>query len=239
MKEINIFSWFFLAASLIFFIIGCTKSSEGELPGITNLAIVADSEGDGIILSWDLVHEIDGYNVITPDGDTMVLNWSENTYNDDSPSSTGKYVINCFMGSIEGDTSQVTSAPYASSSPETLYVFSSNKEFTFGWDATTGIGSHSFDDFYLNDIAFAFDFTSGDEPPYQGDRTCHILNQGNTDFYTAPSAGYYNSESVYAGDYYAFNTQGDWYAKVHVTATTDSTAVFYYWFQTIQSLRIF
>jgi hypothetical protein len=239
MKILTGFLLFSLGLMFTVYSIGCSKSSEGQIPKTTNLTIIADAEGDGVILSWDAIQDIDGYNITTPDGDTMELNWNENSYNDDTPSTTGEYVVNCFMGSLEGDTSQISSIPYASSTPVTLYVYSSNKEFTFGWDPTTGIGSHSFDDFYLNDITLPFDFTSGDEAPYNGDRTSHILNQGDTDFFIAPSTGYYNSESVYAGDYYAFNTQGDWHAKVYVTATTDSTAVFHYWFQTIQSLRIF
>lgn len=244
MKETTIFNWFFLAALFIFAIMGCNKSSEGELPGITHLEIVADAEGDGVILSWDVVHDVDGYDVVTPDGDTIELDWNENSYNDDSPSSTGEYAVNCFTGSAEGDTSQISSAPFAYPAEATLKAWPDDW-CAFKFDTIPDIGINpppnpSEADFFLNTNSMPFDFTSADELPYNGNRVCHILDVGDTDFYLAPSTGYYNTEGVNAGDYYAFNTQGDFYAKVYVTsAIVGQEATIIYWLQTIQSLRIF
>jgi hypothetical protein len=204
------------------------------------LIIIADAEGDGVIVTWHQVSDVDGYHVVTPDGDTVSLDYDETSYNDDFPSSTGTYIVFAVRGSINGETSQISTAPYASPAPETLYVFSHpTKPCSFGWDAVTGIGSTSIADFYLNDIAIPFQFTSADESPFNGERTAHIFNTGDTDFFEAPESGYYNSEVVTVGDHYAFNLMGDYYAKVYVTSTTDSTATFRYWFQTIQSLRLF
>ena len=63
---------------------------------------------------------------------------------------------------------------------------------------------------------------------------------GASDFSEAPTTGYYNTEGVVAANYYAFAVQGDYYAKVYVvSATGGADATFSYWFQTIQSLRIF
>jgi hypothetical protein len=219
----------------------------GALP-ITGLQIMSDTEGDGVVITWDQISNIDGYDVITPNGDTILLDWDENSYNDDAPTSTGTYSVCSVLGALQSPYSSISDAPYASSSNQTIYVWSSVDPSGFGWNTLTGIGTvyncnsinSAVIDFYLNDSTAAFDFTSADEPPYSGDKTTHILNMGNSNFYVAPSVGYYNTEAVVAGNYYAFEVQGNYFAKVYVvSATGGAAATFSYWFQTIQSLRIF
>lgn len=230
----------FLFISILIFLIGCNKSAEeGEALPITNLTIVADTEGDGVIVSWDEIQDIIGYIVITPDGDSISLEWSQNSYHDDNPLSTGVYIVYSYNSSDTGDTSLISNSPFAGPTEVTLYVWShSTLPFGFLFDTLNWVNQYVFD-FYLNDNTAVFDFTSCDEPPYNGDRTCHILNMGNQDFLIAPTAGYYNTEPALEDTYYAFSLQGDYYGKVYVVSTTDSTATFIFWYQTIQSLRLF
>jgi hypothetical protein len=237
-----------LLVPALFFLIGCPNPEEGDVPNITSLTIMADTEGDGIILTWDQITDIEGYDVITPDADTILLDWDQNSYTDDSPASTGTYTVYAVDGGERGNGSTISSAPTASTSNATVYVWSSADPSGFGWNTSTGLGTvyncvsanTAVVDFYLNDNTATFDFTSCDEPPYNGDKTSHILNMGTSDFFEAPTTGYYNTESVVSGSYYAIAVQGDYYGKVYVvSASSGTSATFSYWFQTIQDLRIF
>ncbi len=233
-----------IAAFFIFPIICCNKASDGEPPPPAELlTIIADAEGDGVIISWNDVSDVDGYLIITPDGDTIALDYDETSNNDNTPLSTGEYIIYAVQGFAKGDTSIISSAPFSYPANVTLYVWP-HERCVFRFDTTGGVGINpppdpSEADFYLNDITMPFEFTSADEPPYSGDRTTHIRNMGVVNFFEAPTSGYYSSEEVLTGDYYTFRVIGDYYAKVYVISTTDSTATFRYWFQTIQSLRLF
>jgi hypothetical protein len=234
----------------LFLLTGCPNpEEEGTVPNVTGLTIIVDSEGDGIIISWNEVTDVDGYDLYTPDGDTILLDYDETSYNDDAPSMTGDYEVVTVSGDDYSSGVTASTAPYVSSSNATIYVWSNPTDPSgFGWSTTTGIGTvyncvdanKGVVDFYLNNSSMPFDFTSADEVPYEGDKVSHILNMGNSDFSLAPASGYYNTESVVSGNYYAINVQGDYYAKVYVvSATADVEATFSYEFQTIQSFRLF
>lgn len=231
---------FFFPVLFITFVTGCNKNAEeGDALPIMNLTITADEEGDGVTLSWDEIQDIIGYIVFTPDSDSINLDWNQNSYHDDAPLSTGEYFVYSYNSSDTSDTSVISSSPFAGPTEVTLYVWSHpTPPLGFLFDTLTWIDPHVCD-FYLNDNTATFDFTSADAPPYSGDRTCHILNMGNQNFFKAPTTGYYNTEPALEDTYYAFSLQGDYYGKVYVLSTTDSTATFIFWYQTIQSLRLF
>jgi len=216
-------------------------------PTPLNLSIVADTEGDGVTISWDQIDIVDGYDVIIPDGDTISLNYDETSYTDDSPVSTGTYTVYSVYGTQLSDPAEISSVPYVSQSNILLSIYEFYEGSGFGWDPQTGIGTvYSCDnvnksvvDFYLYSDSLTFDFYSADEPPYNGDKTTDMLNMGNSNFFTVPSTGYNRTEYVFSGDYYAMRVQGDYYAKVYIVSTDSVSATFNYEFQTIKSLRIF
>jgi hypothetical protein len=219
-------------------------------PTPKNVTITSTASGLGVIISWDPVADVDGYDVITPDGDTIDwLDYTQTTYTDASPAYTGTYEIYSVRYNIRSDPATISSSPHVSTSNATIHVLSNPTEPSgFGWDTTTGIGTvydcttanKNVVDFFLNDITAYFDFTSADEVPYNGDKTTHILYMGGSDFSVAPPTGYYNTENVVLGHYYAMRVQGDYYIKVHVvSATTGVNATLYYEFQIIQGFRLF
>jgi hypothetical protein len=242
-KYLRLFA-FMIMIYLIAIAIGCSKGSEAEPPPSPGpLEIMADSEGDGVLIAWNPVSNIDAFHIVTPDGDTATLDNEEIFYNDNTPASTGIYTVFAVRGSVNGDTSQISSAPYACPSENTLTAWPS--EYSgFMFDTTDGVGINpppdpSNADFFLYKMQTQLYFISADEDPFQGSKTTHIVRTGDQDFFEAPASEYFNSEVVTACNYYAFSLMSDYYAKVHVVSATDSTATFYYWFQTIQSLRIF
>ena len=232
----------------LFLIVGCPNPEEGEVPNITGLTITADTEGDGIILTWNEISDIEGYDVITPDGDTILLEYDVNSYTDDAPASTGTYTVYAVDGGERGNASTISSSPTVSTSNVTLDGWGQTDPSGFGWTTSTGIGQEysvvgdtykAVMDFYFYDETTFFDFVSADEPPYEGDKNTGIVNVGQSDFTEAPATGYSTLEHVTSGDYYAFYVQGDYYAKVHVVSTTATSVTFSYEFQKIHSLRIF
>lgn len=237
----------------LFLIVGCPNPDEpgGKPPTPTNVTIIATADGSGLIISWNAVTDVIGYDVITPDGDT--IDWLDDTdlfYQHDSPASTGTYEIySVNSDDVRSDAATETSAPYVSTSNATIYVWSNPTDPSgFGWSTTTGIGTAynciaantGVIDIFLNNSTATFDFTSCDEAPYNGDKTSHVLNMGASDFVTAPSTGYYNTEAVVSGNYYAINVQGDYYIKVHVVSASNGvSATISYEFQKITTFRLF
>jgi len=238
-----------MALSLIF-IFGCPNPDDdnGTVPKPSNLTIVADALGDGVILSWDEVSDVDGYDVITPDGDTLLLNYDDLTYTDDTPASTGTYSVYAVDGDNRSDPATVSDAPYVSSSNVTLYGWNETEPSGFGWTSATGVGEtysvadstyEAVVDFYFYDLSGFFDFVSGDESPYEGTKHTGIANLQDSNFDIAPESGYYTLQSITPLYYYAFFVEAHYYAKVYVVSTTSTSVTFSYEFQTIANLRIF
>ena len=234
----------------LFLIVGCPNPTDpGDIPTPTNVTIIATANEVGVRITWDQVTDIDGYDVITPDGDTIDwLNDDQNTYDDVSPASTGTYEIYCVLDGTRGNAATVSSAPYVSTSNVTLDGWGQTDPSGFGWTTSTGIGQEytvvgdtykAVMDFYFYDEGAFFDFASADESPYEGDKNTGIINVGASDFGTAPSTGYSTLEHITGGDYYAFYVEGEYYAKVHVVSTTATSVTFNYEFQKIQTLRLF
>jgi hypothetical protein len=232
----------------LFFLIGCPNPEEGDVPNITNLTIMADTEGDGIILTWTQISDIEGYDVITPDGDTILLEWDENSYTDDAPASTGTYTVYAVDGGERGNGSTISDAPTTGAS-NILHTYDpvGTTHSAFGWNATSGIGqtysataaNADVIDFYV-DTDFTFTAPANGNGTYTGNKTSYIYLSGTSNFVTAPAGptGYANYETIQVG-YYAFLTQENHYVKIHVTSEDGSTVTFDYEFQTITDLRIF
>ncbi|MCK4232900.1 hypothetical protein KAX75_00605 [candidate division WOR-3 bacterium] len=236
----------------LFLFVGCPNPEEGEVPNITGLTITADTEGDGIILTWNEISDIEGYDVITPDGDTILLEYDENSYTDDTPASTGTYTVYAVDGGERGNPSTASSAPFTSTSNPTIYVWTSADPSGFGWNTGTGAGTvyNCIDgnkgvvDFYLNDyFATWFHFCSGNNEPYYGSKTTGIASFSTSDFFEAPETGhssYLNAVQAETGVYYAMALDGDYFAKIHCVSVISGTeATFEYEFQKIKNLRIF
>jgi hypothetical protein len=233
----------------LFLLTGCPNpEEEGTVPNVTNLTITADSEGDGLIITWDQVSDVDGYDLYTPDGDTILLDYDETSYNDNTPSQTGTYEVVTVSGSDYSSGVTVSSAPYVGSSNLTVYGWNETGDSGFGFTVSTGscqtyscVGTTYADviDFFFYDQGGYYDFISGDEDPYQGNKTSHIVNMQTSDFVEAPASGYFNMEGVVAGNYYAVSVQGDYYGKLYVVSAGATDVTFSYEFQTIQHLRLF
>jgi hypothetical protein len=219
------------------------------VPTPQNVSIASDAEGDGVVLSWDQASAIDGYEITTPDHDTITLNYDETSYTDDSPSETGPYTVCAFRGTEKSATVTASSTPFIGTFTVVLYVWSDPvRPAGFGWDSAVGSGS-VYDcidvnkdsvDFYLNDSTAVFDFTSGDQSPYLGNKSTGILSMGSMNFFEAPLVGYISSIMVQEGGYYAVQVEGDYYAKVRVLNIVNGvSANFSFEFQRIQHLRIF
>jgi hypothetical protein len=219
------------------------------LPIPSNIQISADTEGDGIVLSWDQMSNIDGYEIIVPDGDTFLLNDDEIVYHDDIPGLTGTYFVSTYRGEERSKPAQISTRPCMATFGIHLYVWSHATEPAgFGLKTATGAGS-VYDcnemnkdsvDFYLNDSTAVFDFTSGDQSPYEGNKSTGIFIMGPNNFFEAPAIGYINSSLVVEANYYAIKVQGDYYAKLFVVNVVSGTrATFHYDFQKIAGLRIF
>ncbi len=212
-----------------------------------NLSIRADAEGNGVILSWDQASNIDGYTLITPDSNVIVLFANDTSYTDDTPLTTGTYSLYSVYDSTLSDPATINDVPHISTSDAVVYVMGSGHPSGYGWDILTGIGSVYFCDggnasvvdFYLYSDSLTFDFYSGDQVPYSGDKTTDILDMGTTNFFIAPETGYSSSATVVSGDYYAMKVEGNYYAKVYILSTNAISATFNYEFQLIQSLRLF
>ena len=238
-----------LLLPVLFLITGCPNpEEEGTVPNVTGLTIIVDSEGDGIIISWNEVSDVDGYDLYTPDGDTILLDYDEISYNDNTPAQTGTYEVVTVSGSDYSSGVTASSAPYVSTSNATIYVWNSTDPSGFGWNITTGIGevyncvsaNSSVIDFFLNDETRPFDFTTASDLPYSGSKTTHIADRGTSDFDLALETGYSNTQLADVGHYYAMNVAGDYYAKVYVVSVSAGvSATFSYEFQTIQSFRLF
>jgi hypothetical protein len=219
------------------------------LPNPQNVTLLSDAEGDGVVLSWDLASNVEGYEVTTPGHDTILLNADETSYTDDFPPETGTYTVCTFRGTEKSRTVSRSSAPFDGTFAVVLYVWSDPVQPAgFGWDPAVGSGSvydcideHKDSvDFYLNDSTALFDFTSGDQAPYLGYKTTGILSMGFENFFEAPLVGYISSIMVQEDGYYAMNVEGDYYAKVRVlNVVSGVSASFFFEFQKIQHLRIF
>jgi hypothetical protein len=236
-------------AMLLIFIWGCPNPEEEEtVPKVTNVTITADSEGDGVIISWDEVSDVDGYDLYTPDGDTILLDYDETAYNDNAPSQTGTYTIYTVSGSNYSDPVTIDDEPTAGTSV-LLYMYnpSTSDPSGFGWNPVTGNGSTyqatagnaAVIDFYV-DTDFSFTAPANGGGSYTGDKTTYIIWIGTSNFVTAPlgPSGYSNYEAIQVG-YFAFLTEENHYAKVHVTNENGSTVTFDYEFQPIDYLRLF
>ena len=219
------------------------------LPNPQNVTLSSDAEGDGVVLSWDQASNIEGYEITTPENDTIILNYDETTYTDDSPLETGIYTVCTFRGAEKSLRVTISSAPFMGTFTAMLYVWSNPIEPAgFGWDPAIGNGS-IYDcidenkdsvDFYLNDSTAVFDFTSADQSPYMGNKATGILYMSTVNFFEAPVAGYISSVIVQEWSYYAMQVEGDYYAKVRVLNVVNGvSATFSFEFQKIQHLRIF
>ncbi|TET18203.1 MAG: hypothetical protein E3J78_06585 [Candidatus Cloacimonadota bacterium] len=175
-----------LLLPVLFLITGCPNpDEEGTVPNVTNLTIVADSEGDGIVITWTEVSDVDGYDLYTPDGDTFELNYDETSFNDNTPGQTGTYTVVTVSGSNYSSGVDKSSRPVVSSSNATIYVWNSADPSGFGWNVSTGIGevyncvsgNSSVIDFFLNDETRPFDFTTASDAPYSGSKTTHIADR--------------------------------------------------------------
>lgn len=235
----------------LFLMYGCPNGDGGVPPKVTGLTIMADTEGDGVIISWNAVdyEDLVGYDVVTPDGVTHELDYDVTTYTDDTPGLTGDYEVYTVGEDESSGAVIVSSAPYVSTSNINVVGWAVTGPSGFGWNTTTGIctpyscatgaGNEGVVDFYFYDEGTFYHFVSGDEPPYNGNKTSHILNMGQSDFVTAPTTDYYNMEDVIGANYYAINVQGDYYGKIYVVTAGTDEVTFSYEFQTIQKLRIF
>ncbi len=235
---------------VLFLITGCPNPTDpDEIPTPSNVTIVATTDGLGVYITWNEVTDVDGYDVVTPDGHTEELEADENYYEDTSPAQTGTYTIYCVVEPDRGDGATISSAPEVSTSNLTVYGWNESGDSGFGWNVSTGIGqtyscvgttNSGVIDFFFYDQGTYYHFISGDEDPYYGSRTGHIVRMGTSDFDEAPGAGSYaNMEDVIAGNYYAFSVGNDYYGKLYVTSALATEATFSYEFQTIQSFRLF
>ena len=248
-KKINWIPLLFLIPALLF-IVGCPDEGPEEvIPTPSGLTIIANDTGLGVILTWNQEIDVDGYDVVTPDGSTIELEYDENSYTDANPGQTGTYTVYCVINEERGDAAEISSAPYVSTTNITVYGWLETGDSGFGWTVATGIcqsyscagaaGNEDVIDFFFYDQASYFHFISGDETPYNGNKTSHILRMGESDFDIAPTTGYFNMEDVIAGNYYAINVHADYYGKIKVVSSTGSSATFSYEFQKIRDLRIF
>jgi hypothetical protein len=213
-----------------------------------NISIQSDSEGDGVIIGWDKTANIDSLLLVLPDSTVVALNADDTTYADDAPAQTGMYTLYAVHGGNLSSPATATSAPFASTSDVLLYR-TQDGPGGYGWYVESGEGeayyldgaNTSMVDFYFAEdtLTLMWYLRSGDQPPYNGDKSTDILDMGTTSFFTAPLGGYGSEELVVVGDYYAMHVEGDYYAKVYVVSTDSLTMTFRYWFQILQSLRIF
>lgn len=238
----------FLLIYIPLFFFGCQKPIINGDGHINNLTINSIADGRGVIIRWNQIEDIEGYDVISPDGDTALLDWDQNSYSDDSPSSTGIYTVYAVDSGERGIPSTISSAPSVSTSNSTIYSWNSTTPSGYGWNYITGLGTfylcvnenRDAIDFYLNDEMAPLDLSGCDEPPYSGDKTTYINDMGTDDFFLAPDSGLLKSVPVSLGTYYAMKVQSNHYAKVHLISVGDSTNVtFSFQFQTINGLRIF
>lgn len=232
------------------FILGCPNPDDDDEkpPAVSGLTISADTDGDGVILSWNEVSDVDGYDVITPDGDTILLDYDQLNYTDDAPATTGTYTVYSVDGDTRSDAKTISDAPTTDQSI-ILYMYDvqSTTHSAFGWNPTTGNGqtyaatsaNSAVIDFYV-DTDFTFTAPANGSGSYTGDKTTYILWVGSSDFNLAQlgPSGYANFEDIQVG-YYAFMTEESHYAKVHVTAEDGQTVTFDYEFQTVTNLRLF
>lgn len=211
----------------------------------SNVSIRSDTEGDGIVISWDAMTNIDSFTLVMPDSSVLALNANDTTYADDTPLQTGDYSLYAVHGTEPSFPATVSSSPVSSASDVTVYT--QDGPGGFGWDTDSGEGEAYFldggntsvVDFYLAEDTLMMYLRSGDLPPYNGNKSTDILNMGGASFFLAPSAGYFNEEAVVASDYYAMRVEGDYYAKVCVVSSDSLSVTFGWWFQIIPSLRIF
>ena len=233
----------------LFLIVGCPNPEDpGDIPTPSSVTIIATPDGLGVLITWNQETDVDGYDVVTPDGTTHELDYDENSYTDANPGQTGTYSIYCVIGSDRGNVAEVSSAPYVSTSNISVYGWLETGDSGFGWTVATGLcqsyscagtANEGVVDFFFYDQGTYYHFISGDETPYNGTKVSHILRMGQSDFDTAPLTGYFNMEDVIAGHYYAINVVGDYYGQLYVTSATASSATFSYKFQKISKLRIF
>jgi len=163
------------------------------VPSPDNLLLTADAEGDGVIFSWNSVYGVDGYDIVTPDGDSIFLDYTVTSYHDDFPSTTGTYKVYSVFSGARSDPATISSSPYVSTSNITVYGWMETGPSGFGWNTTTGIcqayscaggaGNEGVIDFYFYDQSGYYHFISGDEPPYNGNKTSHILRTGTSNFF--------------------------------------------------------
>ncbi len=211
----------------------------------TNITIEADTEGDGVVMSWDAMSNIDSFALVMPDSVVVGVNANDTMYADDTPSQTGTYTLYAVFGTTVSSPATVSSSPFASISDVTLYTI--DGPGGYGWDTVSGEGAAYFldggqmsvVDFYLAEDTLMLYLRSCDQPPYNGNKSTDMQDMGMTSFFIAPLAGYSSEEPVVAGDYYAMRVEGDYYAKVFVVSSDSTTMTFGYWFQTMQSLRLF
>jgi hypothetical protein len=211
----------------------------------SNLALRSDAEGDGVVITWDMMSNIDSLILVPPDSAVVTLNADDTIYTDDTPLQTGSYALYAIHAGNLSAPATVSSSAFASISDVTLDALQGPGGY--GWDITSGegealplnSGNTSIIDFYLPEDTLTLYLRSCDQPPFNGNKRTDIQNMGTSSFFTAPLAGYTSEELAVVGDYYAMRVEGDYYAKVYVVDSDSTTITFRYWFQTLQSLRIF
>jgi hypothetical protein len=209
------------------------------------LSLQADGEGDGVVLTWNTIGNIDSLLLVLTDSSVITLNADDSTYTDDTPVQTGNYSLYSVYASNVSSAAAASSDPVASTSDVILYLF--DGPGGYGWDPASGEGEAYFldgghmsvVDFYVAEDTLMQYLRSGDQPPYNGNKTTEILDMGATSFFTAPSGGYGYEATVTDGNYLAMHVQDDYYAKVFLVSSDSASVTIRGWFQTIQSLRIF
>jgi hypothetical protein len=239
---------YLLLIGALLFLYGCRRGSGVVEPPQEGRGIYATEDGAGIIISWNAVSDCDGYEVITPCGDT-VCHLYTTTYRDSYPAATGTYTIFSILGFARIPVDSFSSAPYESEPWIDLFCWGSDDGPSgYGWDTETGIGStyeciaanKSFIDLFLYKYEYMLHLVAADEPPLNGNRATRIQRMDTTDFFIAPEASYKTGEFAAIGSYFALQFEDGHYAKLHISnGACNTVIVFNYEFQTIRGLRIF
>jgi hypothetical protein len=213
-------------------------------PTPLQFSLQVDQEGDGVLLTWESMENIDLILLDTPDTSSIQLDSTATSYADDTPAMTGTYSIYTVHGSDTSAPATASDTPIVSSTDVTIDTTQG-----FSWNTSTGEGAVYLRDstnvslidiyLYADTVLVQLYLFSGDHAPYNGAKSTGILNMGAFDFFTAPSTGYDSSAAVVAGDYYAIRVTDDYYAKINIVNADSTSITFGYQFQPKRFLRIF
>ena len=232
----------------------------GTLEVVTGVAIGSASIGRDVVITWNVVSDVDGYYVyfretVSAEWGTAVGDVTTNTYTH-TADVAGYYVVVAYEGSntSSANSAEVTTMPNQIAANYTIWDNHAPTDSTSGFyfEADAGYrvlaASSTLHDIYCFDGNWTQSpcgFYSGDKTPFGGGNPTSMKLAGTTYAYP-PSTGWWDSNYILSGDVIFAELEDGHYVKIYVFAVPQCPAQplsygvsFFFDYQPIEGLYLF